>query len=79
MSLETVRDKRTEYADKLREIADILEQQPKQPIGCSLHIFFADSGITSLEKTEPGFNPLMGAGLLLRKSCEMAFGDKGAP
>ena len=70
--LENVVDKRKEYADKLRELADWLEGQAYQPSGVFVSLFMRDNwaGINVMSKTENGFNVLLAGGHFL----EMATG-----
>lgn len=68
--IEEVRDKRPEFANRLRELANQMDIADDQPIGLLVQIFWKDQTISRLKRTEPGYNPLLAAGLLLRTAQE---------
>jgi hypothetical protein len=69
-----VSDKRKEYADKLREFAEVVESG-QNPKGIFLLFFTEDplSRIVHLEKHEPGFNEFEFIGALQSKIVRLVF------
>lgn len=76
MAFKEIKDVRSEYAAKLREFADLVEQAPHQPVGAAIQIFWNQGEITRLCKAGDGFHPLMAAGLYTRMAAEFALGPK---
>lgn len=72
-------DKRKEYAQKLREFADLIEKDFPQPAG--MFIFYVPSqsiaGYTCLEKEESGFNRFEFLGFLQTRMIKLILEGAG--
>lgn len=64
--IEEACDKRKEYADKIRALADTIETSPHQPMG--LYVLYTNDNplnqFLCMEKQEPGFNQFQFIGAL---------------
>lgn len=64
------RDKRFSFAEKIREFADIVVSQDKQPIGARIFVFLDDRTVLTCGADEQTLDFYQVAGILLRESIE---------
>lgn len=51
-------DLRKKYADKLREVAKLIEEQPRQPNGAFIQIYFDTRDIYVTKWSDPGLSAI---------------------
>lgn len=71
MAITELKDMRPSYAEKFRELADLIERSAIQPLGCSIIIFWNDHSMTTMLKRELGFNHMTASGAHLRLAMDL--------
>lgn len=71
--MELATDKRKEYADRLRALADIIENHDRQPTACKMFVWWDDMTTTSMGKAESYSAPMLMAGILLNAAIMETF------
>lgn len=69
--IQALKDIRPDYANKLREMADLIEQTDKQPAAINLIVFWNDGEATIARKFEPGTQLMGMGGVMLRQAIEI--------
>ena len=67
-----VQDRRPMYAEKMRELAEIIMSTPKQPKGLVIHLMWHDGETTVIQKDECETNCMEMAGAMFRSAMSYA-------
>jgi hypothetical protein len=72
-------DRRPDYAQRLRQFADMIEQSGTQPVGVIMQIFWEGAPTTCIKKAEDNFDILTAIGILERIKTEFVLSLSTAP
>jgi hypothetical protein len=72
-------DRRPEYAERLRQFADMIEQSGTQPVGVIMQIFWEGAPTTCIKRGEDNFDILAAIGILERVKTELVLSLSTAP